>query len=66
MAALVTPAYAPTARLIVLVGTEEVGTREVEASAAACGIRVAGRAEVPHAHDQRVVRRLFWIDGEQR
>jgi SAM-dependent methyltransferase len=53
-------------RVIVLVGTEESTRREVEDTVAACGFTVAGRAELPHPKDDRVVRRLFWVDGEER
>jgi hypothetical protein len=56
----------PRGRVIVLVGTEEVWKREVEDAVVRCGLRVAGRAEVPHPKDRRVVRRLFWIDGVAR
>ena len=56
---------APHGRVIVLVGTEEVVQRSVEESVTRCGIRVAGRAELPHPKDDRVVRRLFWIDREE-
>jgi len=52
----------PGGRLIVFVGTEEVGLRRVEASITDQGFMVHGRVEVPHPRDSRVVRRLFWID----
>jgi SAM-dependent methyltransferase len=52
----------PGGRLIVFVGTEEAGSRSVEASITAQGIAVHGRVEIPHPRDSRVVRRLFWID----
>ena len=55
---------APHGRVIVLVGTEEVAQRSVEESLTRCGFRVAGRADVPHPSDHRVVRRVFWIDAE--
>ena len=57
---------APRGRLIVLVGTEEVGERAAEVTVERCGFHVSGRAEVPHPKDERVVRRLFWIDNEER
>jgi SAM-dependent methyltransferase len=53
-------------RVIVLVGTEEAESRTIETSVTECGWTVAGRAEVAHPKDARVVRRLFWIDGEAR
>jgi SAM-dependent methyltransferase len=53
----------PGGRLIVLVGTEEVGLRRVEDDITAHGFVVHGRVEVPHPKDDRVVRRLFWIDS---
>jgi hypothetical protein len=53
-------------RVIVLVGTEESSRREVEDTVIGCGWRVAGRAQLPHPKDDRVVRRLFWIDGGER
>lgn len=49
-------------RLIVFVGSEERGVRRVESTIAA-EFPVHGRVEIPHAGDQRLVRRLFWIDG---
>jgi SAM-dependent methyltransferase len=52
----------PGGRLIVFVGTEEVGSRSAEASITHQGLTVHGRIEIPHLKDQRVVRRLFWID----
>jgi SAM-dependent methyltransferase len=52
----------PGGRLIVFVGTEEVGSNSVEASITAQGLPVHGRVEIPHPRDSRVVRRLFWID----
>ena len=52
----------PGGRLIVLVGTEEVGLRSVEADITDHGFIVHGRVEVPHPKDSRVVRRLFWIE----
>ena len=52
----------PGGRLIVFVGTEETEKRSVEASITISGIPVHGRVEIPHPKDQRVVRRLFWID----
>jgi 2-polyprenyl-3-methyl-5-hydroxy-6-metoxy-1,4-benzoquinol methylase len=53
----------PGGRLIVFVGTEEVGLRSVEASITTHGIPVHGRVEIPHPRDSRVVRRLFWINN---
>jgi len=53
----------PGGRLIVLVGTEEVDLRRVEVDITAHGFVVHGRVEIPHAKDDRVVRRLFWIDS---
>ena len=53
----------PDGRLIVFAGTEEVERRSVEASFTVHGYVVHGRVEVPHPRDNRVVRRLFWMDG---
>jgi len=53
----------PGGRLIVFVGTEEAQVRSVEASITDHGLVVHGRVEVPHPKDNRVVRRLFWIDS---
>lgn len=53
----------PNGRLIVLGGTEEIGSRDVELSITSQGLPVHGRVEIPHGEDARVVRRLFWIDG---
>jgi 2-polyprenyl-3-methyl-5-hydroxy-6-metoxy-1,4-benzoquinol methylase len=50
-------------RLIVFVGTEEVEIRRVEASITDHGFAVDGRVEVRHAENDRLVRRLFWIQG---
>ena len=50
-------------RLIVFVGTEELELRQVEASITDHGFRVDGRVEVRHAQNERMVRRLFWIQG---
>lgn len=55
----------PGGRLIVLVGTEEVGSRRTEAGVTDHGFVVHGRVEVPHPRDSRVVRRLFWIDSSR-
>ncbi len=52
----------PDGRLIVLVGTEETEERDAESRITVCGFTVQGRVEVPHP-DNRLVRRLFWIDG---
>jgi YD repeat-containing protein len=54
---------APDGRLIVFVGAEEKEARLVESSIVSAGFSVAGRVEVPHSKDARVVRRLFWLDG---
>jgi SAM-dependent methyltransferase len=48
-------------RLIVFVGTEEVELRRVETSITDHGFVVNGRIEVKHPENDRVVRRLFWI-----
>lgn len=50
-------------RLIIFVGTEEVDARSVEASVTNAGLGIHGRVEIAHPKDQRVVRRLFWIDN---
>jgi 2-polyprenyl-3-methyl-5-hydroxy-6-metoxy-1,4-benzoquinol methylase len=54
----------PDGRLIVFVGTEEIENRSVETSLSGRGITVHGRVEKPHPKDARLVRRLFWIDGD--
>jgi SAM-dependent methyltransferase len=53
----------PDGRLIVLVGNEEAALRRVESSITSYGVRVHGRVEVPHPADDRLRRRLFWIDA---
>jgi SAM-dependent methyltransferase len=53
----------PGGRLIVFVGAEEAGCRRAEADMTDGGRGADGRVEVPHPHDDRVVRRLFWIDA---
>jgi len=50
-------------RLIVFVGTEEVDLKRVEESITNHGIIVNGSIEIPNPRDNRVVRRLFWIDS---
>ena len=50
-------------RLIVLAGNEETESRHAESSITSHGIRVHGRLEVAHPRDNRLQRRLFWIDG---
>jgi len=55
----------PNGRIIVFVGTEETHLRLIESTIAA-EIPVDGRIEIPHPHDNRLVRRLFWIDGIER
>ena len=52
----------PDGRIIVFVGAEETELRWVE-STIATAIPVHGRVEIPHPSDNRLVRRLFWIDG---
>jgi SAM-dependent methyltransferase len=49
-------------RLIILVGNEEAALRHMESSITSQGVRVHGRVEVPHPGDERLQRRLFWID----
>jgi hypothetical protein len=48
-------------RLIVLAGNEETESRIAEATMTSDQIRVDGRIEIPHP-DDRLQRRLFWID----
>jgi protein-L-isoaspartate O-methyltransferase len=58
---------APGGRLIVGPHSEPAGSLpEREQEAASWGLRIAGRVEVRHAEDARVVRRAFWIDKETR
>jgi 2-polyprenyl-3-methyl-5-hydroxy-6-metoxy-1,4-benzoquinol methylase len=52
----------PDGRIIVFVGAEETEARLVE-STITSDISVHGRVEIPHSGDNRLVRRLFWIDG---
>jgi SAM-dependent methyltransferase len=52
----------PNGRLIIFVGAEETEFRWVE-STIADKIPTHGRVEIPHSSDNRLVRRLFWIDG---
>jgi len=54
----------PDGRLIVTVGTEEIGNREAETTLTSPGIAVHGRVEEPHPKDARLVRRILWIDGD--
>ncbi len=56
----------PDGRLIVLGGTEEIGSHQVELSITSQGIPVHGHVELPHAEDERVVRRLYWIDNKTK
>jgi hypothetical protein len=53
----------PGGRLIVFVGTEEAEARSMENSITMHGFVARGRAEIPHPRDNRVMRRIFWIDG---
>jgi SAM-dependent methyltransferase len=53
----------PGGRLIVFVGTEEVEMRCVETSITEHGFNVHGRVEINHSQDDRLVRRLFWIQN---
>jgi 2-polyprenyl-3-methyl-5-hydroxy-6-metoxy-1,4-benzoquinol methylase len=53
---------APNGRLIIFVGVEEKHFRTVESSICTSGLEASGRAEIAHSEDNRVVRRLFWID----
>jgi SAM-dependent methyltransferase len=56
---------APGGRLIIGAHSEVAGTPpKLEAEVARWGFVVAGRVEVPHAQDYRVVRRAFWIDEQ--
>jgi len=55
----------PNGRIIVFVGAEETNLRSIE-SAIAAEITVDGRIEIPHPQDNRLVRRLFWIDGPEK
>jgi SAM-dependent methyltransferase len=53
---------APNGRIIIFVGAEETESRWAE-STIATEIPVHGRVEIPHPVDNRLVRRLFWIDS---
>jgi hypothetical protein len=53
---------APGGLLIIGAHSEVAGTEpQLEAEVATWGFPVAGRTEVPHGEDYRVVRRAFWI-----
>jgi 2-polyprenyl-3-methyl-5-hydroxy-6-metoxy-1,4-benzoquinol methylase len=52
----------PDGRIIIFVGAEETELRWAE-STIATEISVHGRVEISHPSDNRLVRRLFWIDG---
>lgn len=56
----------PDGRLIVFVGAEEADVRRVESAIVAGGFAADGRVEIVHNKDERMVRRLFWIDGGQK
>jgi SAM-dependent methyltransferase len=66
VAHLLREVVAPGGRLIIgIYGEERDETRtepSEEARVAAWGLRIAGRAERPHARDPRLRYRLFWID----
>lgn len=54
---------APGGRLIIGAHSEVARTLpRLETEVAGWGFPIAGRVEVPHAEDNRVVRRAFWID----
>src|SRR5262249_51779829 len=54
---------APGGRLIVGAHSEVAGSApKLESEVASWGFQIAGRVEVPHAQDHRIVRRAFWID----
>ena len=56
-------AVAPDGRLIIGAHSELASSQpQREGEVARWGFRVAGRIEVPHAQDHRVVRRAFWIE----
>jgi len=59
---LIDDVLTPVGRLIVFVGAEEREFRRAE-STIASEFPVHGRVEIPHPTDNRLVRRLFWIDG---
>jgi len=54
---------APAGRLIIGAHSEVAGSEpQLQAEVAGWGFRVAGAVEVPHAQDDRVVRRAFWLE----
>jgi hypothetical protein len=54
---------APEGRLIVGAHSEVAGSEpQLQAEVASLGFPIAGAVEVPHAQDNRVVRRAFWVD----
>ena len=58
---------APEGRLIIGAHSEVVGSEpQLQAEVSSWGFKMAGAVEVPHAQDDRVVRRAFWIDRSGR
>jgi SAM-dependent methyltransferase len=58
---------APDGRLIIGAHSEVAGSvPQLQAEVASWGFRIAGAVEVPHAQDDRVVRRAFWVDRSAR
>jgi hypothetical protein len=58
---------APGGRLIIGAHSEVAGSEpQLQAEVASWGFRIAGAVEVPHAQDDRVVRRAFWVDRSAR
>jgi hypothetical protein len=54
-------------RLIIGAHSEVAGSGpQLQAKVASWGFRIAGAVEVPHAQDDRVVRRAFWVDTSSR
>jgi hypothetical protein len=58
---------APEGRLIIGAHSELAGSDpQLQAEVASWGFRIAGAVEVPHAQDDRVVRRAFWVGRSAR
>lgn len=56
-------AVKPGGRLIIGAFTEEVDDPKAETCLASWGFSVSGRSEVPHPDDDRLARKVLWIDA---
>jgi hypothetical protein len=67
VAHLLEDVVAPGGRLIVGAHSEPAGSPpQLQAEVANWSCGIAGAVEVPHAYDDRVVRRAFWLDKPMR